>query len=308
MRSEPSATAARVKLLRDGAQLEKIGDDRDVAGRTWRNVRDPSDGATGWIAAEFVASAVPPTTAPTASAPTAQAGAPPTQPAAAGPIVDIPAMHGKPAEDFDALFGEPIVVETMSPNKLESAPNGGVDRSYKSGKGMVQVILVDGRANGFFLTLEPKISGYDNALKAVNLPTGQRPTVTATAARNWDDLNGYVVRLTADVRTENVVQIVVFKRLPAAAASQPTAVPQSTAAPKPAAAATPTRAPATAAAPKPAVSGNCHPSYPDFCIPPPPPDVDCGSPVIAGRKNFRVTGPDVHRLDQGGRPGVACEG
>ena len=32
---------------------------------------------------------------------------------------------------------------------------------------------------------------------------------------------------------------------------------------------------------------NCDPSYPDFCIPPPPPDKDC-SDVI--QNNFRVTG------------------
>jgi len=60
-------------------------------------------------------------------------------------------------------------------------------------------------------------------------------------------------------------------------------------------------------APVPAPTAGCHPSYPDFCIPPPPPDINCNSPVIAGRRNFRVTGLDVHRLDQGGRPGIACE-
>lgn len=63
----------------------------------------------------------------------------------------------------------------------------------------------------------------------------------------------------------------------------------------------------TAAASKPEASGDCHPSYPDFCIPPPPPDLNCSSAEIAGRKNFRITGPDVHRLDQGDRPGIACE-
>lgn len=67
----------------------------------------------------------------------------------------------------------------------------------------------------------------------------------------------------------------------------------------------PPRAAATAT---PAASSeSCHPSYPDFCIPPPPAEVNCNSRVIAGRKNFRVTGQDVHRLDQGGRAGIACE-
>ena len=54
IRSEPSGAAGRVKTLPDGAELEVIGADREVDGRTWRNVRDPSDGASGWAAADFL--------------------------------------------------------------------------------------------------------------------------------------------------------------------------------------------------------------------------------------------------------------
>jgi micrococcal nuclease len=53
--------------------------------------------------------------------------------------------------------------------------------------------------------------------------------------------------------------------------------------------------------------GRCHPSYPDFCIPPSPPDLDCGDFT---QRNFRVLwtvpDPDPHRLD-GDRDGIACE-
>ena len=48
----------------------------------------------------------------------------------------------------------------------------------------------------------------------------------------------------------------------------------------------------------------CHPSYPDFCIPPPPPDLDC--PDIRGKKPFRVRQPDPHRFDRE-RDGWGCE-
>ncbi|HEU4884294.1 MAG TPA: hypothetical protein VFT45_18710 [Longimicrobium sp.] len=58
----------------------------------------------------------------------------------------------------------------------------------------------------------------------------------------------------------------------------------------------------------PAVQQRCHPSYPDFCIPPPPPDLDC--PDITGRKPFRVLhnvrNPDPHGFDRD-RDGRACE-
>jgi micrococcal nuclease len=50
-------------------------------------------------------------------------------------------------------------------------------------------------------------------------------------------------------------------------------------------------------------ASRCDPSYPDFCIPPPPPDLDCKD---IPRKAFRVLQPDPHRLD-GNKDGVGCE-
>jgi micrococcal nuclease len=54
-------------------------------------------------------------------------------------------------------------------------------------------------------------------------------------------------------------------------------------------------------------AGSCAPSYPDVCIPPPPPDLDCGQIPY---KRFRVIhttpSPDPHRFD-GDHDGVGCE-
>jgi hypothetical protein len=47
----------------------------------------------------------------------------------------------------------------------------------------------------------------------------------------------------------------------------------------------------------------CEPSYPTVCIPPPPPDLDCGDIPY---RNFVVRPPDPHRLDQDG-DGIGCE-
>lgn len=49
----------------------------------------------------------------------------------------------------------------------------------------------------------------------------------------------------------------------------------------------------------------CHPSYPDHCIAPPPPDLDCKD--VRGKKPFRVRSPDPHRFDAD-RDGWGCEG
>jgi micrococcal nuclease len=49
--------------------------------------------------------------------------------------------------------------------------------------------------------------------------------------------------------------------------------------------------------------GRCDPSYPDVCIPPPPPDLDCSD--IPYRR-FRVLPPDPHGFDRNG-DGIGCE-
>jgi hypothetical protein len=48
---------------------------------------------------------------------------------------------------------------------------------------------------------------------------------------------------------------------------------------------------------------NCDPSYPDFCIPPPPPDLNCAD---IGETDFTVQGADPHGFD-GDHDGVGCE-
>ena len=51
-------------------------------------------------------------------------------------------------------------------------------------------------------------------------------------------------------------------------------------------------------------AGDCDPAYPTACIPPAPPDLDCGD-VAAQR--FTVLPPDPHNFD-GDLNGVGCEG
>ncbi len=53
----------------------------------------------------------------------------------------------------------------------------------------------------------------------------------------------------------------------------------------------------------PARGTDCDPSYPDMCVPPPPPDLDCRD--IPYRR-FRVQPPDPHRFDSD-RDGIGCE-
>jgi hypothetical protein len=49
---------------------------------------------------------------------------------------------------------------------------------------------------------------------------------------------------------------------------------------------------------------SCHPSYPDDCIPPPPPNLNCDDPGVP--TNFRVVGSDPHGFD-GDNDGIGCD-
>jgi hypothetical protein len=49
--------------------------------------------------------------------------------------------------------------------------------------------------------------------------------------------------------------------------------------------------------------GACDPAYPDSCIPPPPPDLDCSD---VDERRFAVLPPDPHNFD-GDRNDIGCE-
>lgn len=92
--------------------------------------------------------------------------------------------------------------------------------------------------------------------------------------------------------------------LPLLLAPQPsptaTTGPTTTATTAPPSATQPPAAPAPTATSRPAT---CAPEYPTVCIPPPPPDLDCGD--IPYRR-FTVLPPDRHRFDAD-KNGIGCE-
>jgi hypothetical protein len=71
LRSSPG-TGERIKVWKDGTEVQDFADVRDEAGMKWRRVRDP-DGNEGWIAADFLA--------PKGERSSTAASAPPAKPA-----------------------------------------------------------------------------------------------------------------------------------------------------------------------------------------------------------------------------------
>jgi len=89
--------------------------------------------------------------------------------------------------------------------------------------------------------------------------------------------------------------------------SQPTSQPPSQPTPEPAPILEPEPIPEPTSQPTQSQQvqsqNQCDSSYPSVCIPPYPPDLDCGE---IGYSNFRVVPPDPHGFD-GDRDGTGCE-
>lgn len=80
----------------------------------------------------------------------------------------------------------------------------------------------------------------------------------------------------------------------------PSPTPDSTPSTEPTQPPAPTPSPALEPTPPPP---DCDPSYPDFCIRSPPPELDCGGIVF---RNFTVLPPDPHGFDED-KDGIGCE-
>lgn len=115
---------------------------------------------------------------------------------------------------------------------------------------------------------------------------------------------------TPDVPVTPTLQAAVATATPTAVpTATPTATATATSTPTTAPTATPTLPPPTPTpvpptpTPTTAPAGDCLPSYPDFCIAPNTPDLDCGDVPY---RRFRVLPPDPHRFDAD-NDGIGCE-
>ena len=140
--------------------------------------------------------------------------------------------------------------------------------------------------------------GKEAATVTPKLPAGKSPTAAMAATSAATAGVGATVIPTAALPTSASVP-------PTAAAlpPTPTSVPQTATALPPTATSVPPSPTPVIPTATPIPPRNCDPAYPDVCIPPPPPDLDCGE--IPYRR-FRVLPPDPHGFDRDG-DGIGCE-
>jgi micrococcal nuclease len=157
--------------------------------------------------------------------------------------------------------------------------------------------LVEGHAVELRRTSGPTTDRYGRTLADV-LVEGRsvnEALVRAGAAEWYEQFGHEDVELAA--RLESAEKVArqaargLWSECHATAAASPASVPLTTAPPS-------TSAPAATG------STDCHPAYPDDCIPPAPPDLDC--PDIARRVRVDHAHGDPHRFDADG-DGAGCE-
>ncbi len=143
---------------------------------------------------------------------------------------------------------------------------------------------------------EAKRYAPDTAQAATLEAVETQARAAATACYAQGVFGGAVAAAPTPVTRAEVLPVVPAVDTPLPVVDTP--IPPPTVAPE-----VPTAEPPTAEPPTPAPAANCDPSYPDVCIPPAPPDLDC--PQIPFRY-FRVLAPDPHRFD-GDHDGIGCE-
>ncbi len=251
-------------------------------------------------------------TAP-ASSPTGQAGAPVPSSATSGgeapsPVSSAlpPGIAGEPATVVEVIDGDTVTVQLGGRRAVVRLI--GVDAPESRGPytepecyaaeatATLQNLLARSGGQVVLERDRSEIDRYDRLLRYLWAPAGD----------GWVLLNEELVRQGAAVARRYPPDVKYAERLEAAqreaqaagaglwgACRQPGSTGPVT--------------PAPIGSPSPSTSTErqgCDAAYPDVCIPPPPPDLDCSDVPY---RRFRVLPPDPHRFDRDG-DGLGCEG
>lgn len=172
MRAEPSPGAALVRTVREGTELELIGDEREGGGRRWRNVREPASSTSGWIVSELLE---PLAVSPAQAAP------------AASPAPEVkPAGEPKPSGEPKPA-GAPQPAGSPSP---ASAADGAAKPSTRIGDA----------DRAYLAVLQPHVDALGKAIASTNEQierAGGRPEILADAAWRRDTESAAVALSTA---------------------------------------------------------------------------------------------------------------
>jgi len=128
IRSEPGASGRILKTLAEGANIEVLGEEREVDGQVWRRVRDTQSGVTGWIVrgavapAGSVATPVPVTTrAPASGGTPAPAIKPSTGSGSSSTSATPGAKPTTPPGDLPVII-QPATPRPQTPQTTAPAP------------------------------------------------------------------------------------------------------------------------------------------------------------------------------------------
>jgi hypothetical protein len=130
------------------------------------------------------------------------------------PFPDHRRLIGMSEAQVRALYGEPkeIIRKTVA---TEISKVGDHSYAYSQPWGLLDIYFSGGRVNALMVGFIPPASSENQVLGRFGFPTGQRPTKSAIAGKDWTNLGGYSVRLTLEVEraraTGRVNGIIIWK-------------------------------------------------------------------------------------------------
>jgi hypothetical protein len=131
-------------------------------------------------------------------------------------VVDGPAMLRQSPMELEVSLGAPVRSRAVSPGDF-LLPDGGTWRIYRRPGAQIDVDFEGERSTTVTIgfrdaAIAPRT--YEEALEVVNLPTGLRPDLVTRDARDWRDLRGYYVRVTAAYPTLDRIETIIVSVRP----------------------------------------------------------------------------------------------
>jgi hypothetical protein len=115
------------------------------------------------------------------------------------PIVDGPAVLQRSPAEIQMSFGQPVRTKAVPAGDFR-LPEGGIWRVYRGAGTRLDIDFERERSTTVMIAFPDRATAprsYEEALAAVNLPSGPPPDLVMRDSREWSNLRGYFVRVIA---------------------------------------------------------------------------------------------------------------
>ena len=143
--------------------------------------------------------------------------------AAAPLVVDGPGVLEQSPAEIQRSLGQPVRTKAVPPGDF-LLPEGGVWRVYRGPGTQLDIDFERERSTTVMIAFPDRASAprsYEEALAAVNLPSGAPPDLVTRDCREWSNLRGYFVRVIAAYPELDRIDAIILSVVPFPVAGGP---------------------------------------------------------------------------------------